>query len=253
VWRIIDRGGNSLKNLSLSIIVFAFVAVFVLASCNTAGELPQSLVTPIIPPPGAVATRSAKPTSASAQPVGTMPPVDIPTAAAPVPVSLPQQQPVAQRGQAVYEADCAACHGATGKGDGPQSQQIVIAMGGKLPNFADAAYARSVKPTDWFSVISNGRLQKGMPPFTSLVADDRWDVVAYLYTLSIPQEQVDKGKTVYTDKCALCHGATGKPDAQSAPGVPDLSDASKMADQSQADLDAVIANGKGAIDRKSVV
>lgn len=233
-----------MKNSRLTIIVFALVALFVLSSCNTAGELPQGPVTPIVPPPGAAATRAAQPTSAAAQPVGTMPPVDIPTAGALVPVTLPQQQPAAQRGQGIYEARCLACHGASGRGDGPQSQQIVAAMGGQLPNFADPTYARSVKPTDWLNVISNGRIQKGMPPFTSLAAEDRWDAVAYLYTLSIPQDQLDKGKTVYTDQCASCHGATGK---SGNAATPDISNASEMVSKSQADLDAVIAEGKGAM------
>ncbi len=239
-----------MKNLRLTLVVFALVALFVLSSCNTAGELPQGPVTPIVPPPGAAATRAAQPTSAAAQPVGTLPPVDIPTAGAPVPVALPQRQPAAQRGQGVYEARCLACHGAAGKGDGPQSQQIVANMGGKFPDLADVAFVRTVKPTDWFNVISNGRLQRGMPPFTSLTAEDRWDVVAYLYTLSIPQDQLDRGKAVYTDKCASCHGATGKSDNTA---TPDISDASKMVSKSQSDLDAVdavhraIANGKGAM------
>ena len=220
------------------VIAIALAAVFVLSACNTAGELPQGPVTPIVPPPGAVATRSAP-----VQAAGTVPAPSIPTAGAPVPVTFPQQPPVAQRGQAVYDTRCAACHGASGKGDGPQGQQIVAAMGGKLPNFSDSVYVRSVKPADWFNVISNGRLQRGMPPFTSLTLDDRWDVVAYLYTLSIPQVQLDLGKTVYADKCASCHGATGKSDKS---GAPDLSDVSQMA-KSQADLDAVIAAGKGAM------
>jgi len=233
-----------LKSHRLFTIALALVAVFVLESCNTAGELPQGPVTPLVPPPGAAETRAAQPTSALAQADATMSPATIPTAGAPVPVSLPQQLPVAQRGQGVYEVRCAACHGAAGKGDGPQSQQIVANMGGKFPDFSDPAYVRSVKPTDWFNVISNGRLQKGMPPFTGLTADDRWDVVSYLYTLSISQDQLDQGKTVYVDKCASCHGATGKSDN---PATPDLSDASKMADKSQADLDTVIANGQGTM------
>jgi mono/diheme cytochrome c family protein len=90
-------------------------------------------------------------------------------------------------------------------------------------------------------------MQKGMPPFTSLTADQRWDLVAYLYTLSIPEDRLDRGKAVYADKCTACHGATGKPDAQRAPGAPDLSDPAQMAAKSQADFDGVIANGRGAM------
>jgi hypothetical protein len=41
------------------------VALVVLAACNTAGELPQGPVTPIVPPTGAAATRSVQPTPTS--------------------------------------------------------------------------------------------------------------------------------------------------------------------------------------------
>jgi cbb3-type cytochrome c oxidase subunit III len=240
--RSVNPGGNSLKNWF--IILFALAAVLMLASCNTAGELPQGPVTPIVPPPGVVATRSAQPTAAVMQPAETAPAPTIPTVSAPVPVTFPQQPPVAQLGQSIFTTNCVPCHGSKGQGDGPQSQQIVAAMGGKLPNLADPAYARSAKPSDWFTVISNGRIQKGMPPFTSLDTDDRWDVVAYLYTLSISPEQLDKGKTVYADKCATCHGATGKP---AAADTPDLSDIARMAGKSQTDFDAIIAAGRGAM------
>jgi len=205
-----------------------------LASCNTAGELPAGPVTPIVPPPGVAATRSAQPTSA---PVAS-------TAAVPMTVTLPVRLPVASDGESLYAARCAACHGATGKGDGPQSQQIVASIGGTLPNFADLAYARAVKPTDWFNAITVGRLEKGMPPFTSLTDDQRWDVVAYLYTLSIPQEQLEQGKAIYTDKCVACHGASGKADT---PGAPDLADAARMIAKSQADLETIIVSGRGAM------
>jgi hypothetical protein len=82
VRRSIDRGGKSLKNLRLTLVAFAVMALFGLSSCNTAGELPQGPVTPIVPPPGAAATRVAQPTSVAAQSAGTLPPTDIPREAA---------------------------------------------------------------------------------------------------------------------------------------------------------------------------
>ena len=221
--------------------VLGLVALVVLSACNTAGELPQGPVTPIVPPPGVVSTRSAQPAAA---PVVSTAPAELPQAAPGAPVTLPASQPSAQAALQLYPTRCAPCHGDTGKGDGPQSQQVMAQMGGKLPNFADTAYARTVKPTDWFNVLSTGRMQKGMPPFTSLTADQRWDLVAYLYTLSIPQDRLDQGKSVYADQCVSCHGTTGK---AASPDTPDLSDPAQMAAKSQADVDAVIANGRGAM------
>jgi mono/diheme cytochrome c family protein len=74
------------------------------------------------------------------------------------------------------EVNCAPCHGAAGKGDGP------------------AAAALPVKPADWTSEkvqkqsdgelywkISNGR--GAMPPWKSLPEKDRWEIVNYIRSL----------------------------------------------------------------------
>ena len=60
-------------------LALSVVALVVLASCNTAGELPQGPVTPIVPPAGAVATRSAQPTSAPAASQPTATAITLPT------------------------------------------------------------------------------------------------------------------------------------------------------------------------------
>lgn len=204
-----------------------------LSACNLAGQLPEGPVTPIVPPPGATATRPAAPAAspAAAQPTAAV-------------VTLPARQPLAASGETLYAARCAACHGLTGKGDGPQSQALAASMGGKLQDFSDGAFARKVKPVDWYNVITNGRMQKGMPPFQDLADDQRWDLVAYLYSLSVPKDKLELGKGLYAAKCTLCHGEAGE---GINPGLPDLSDPGKMATQSQADFEAVIASGKGSM------
>ncbi len=55
------------------------MALVVLASCNTADELPQGPVTPLVPPAGAVATRSAQPTAAPAASQPTATAITLPT------------------------------------------------------------------------------------------------------------------------------------------------------------------------------
>jgi hypothetical protein len=81
--RIACGGGNSLNRFA--IIALALAAVFVLAACNTAGSLPEGPVTPIVPPPGALATSSAQATRAQApsEPTSTMPAPTLLTAGAP--------------------------------------------------------------------------------------------------------------------------------------------------------------------------
>ena len=79
-------------------------------------------------------------------------------------------------GKKLAETNCASCHGASGKGDGP------------------AAAALNPKPADWTSAkvqaesegelfwkISNGR--GPMPPWKHLSEKDRWDLVSYVKSL----------------------------------------------------------------------
>jgi mono/diheme cytochrome c family protein len=82
----------------------------------------------------------------------------------------------AGNGKKLAETNCASCHGASGKGDGP------------------AAAALTPKPADWTSAkvqgesegelfwkISNGR--GPMPPWKHLSEKDRWDLVSYVKSL----------------------------------------------------------------------
>ncbi len=82
-------------------------------------------------------------------------------------------------GKAIYETKCLACHGPTGMGDGPQAE----ALGVPVAALGDPAVAGQASLEDWFLVVTNGRLESMMPPFTSLTDRQRWDVVAYAMTL----------------------------------------------------------------------
>jgi len=95
---------------------------------------------------------------------------------------------------------------------------------GKLPNFSLAAFRRARAPQDLFKVITNGRVEKTMPPFASSLTDaERWDVTAYLYTLSASTETLEQGQKLFTANCAACHGVTGQGDGpQSVSALPDF-------------------------------
>ena len=74
----------------------SLAAFLFLAACNTAGELPQGPVTPIVPPAGAAATRSAQPTSAPAQPGNRLPALSAPDRTASIVGTLVNGTPGAQ-------------------------------------------------------------------------------------------------------------------------------------------------------------
>ena len=86
------------------------------------------------------------------------------------------------RGRTIYQAECQACHGLTGGGDGP-------AAAGLNPRPADLRIHMAAGHTDGqlFNWISEGFTGTAMPAFKkSLSEDDRWHVINFLRTL-VPQ------------------------------------------------------------------
>ncbi len=129
-------------------------------------------------------------------PPGYVPPTPMPTLGN----LFPAQAPNVANGAAIYAEKCQACHGAAGMGDGPQGIQLgvtVTAFG--LPDIARAA-----SPAQWYEVVTRGRMDRFMPPFSSLNDQQRWDVVAYVASLHITPEQVEQGKQLFETNCADC-------------------------------------------------
>jgi high-affinity iron transporter len=83
-------------------------------------------------------------------------------------------------GQAIYQRDCASCHGALGRGDGPAAAGLDPAP----PAFADAEAMRDVTPALMYRIVSVGVQGTAMAGWAgTLSPDQRWNVVAYLNTL----------------------------------------------------------------------
>lgn len=79
------------------------------------------------------------------------------------------------RGKSVYTAECASCHGARGRGDGPSAKDLEKSPGDmtKLGSQSDGAL---------FWKITEGK--KPMASFASkLNEQQRWDVINYMRTL----------------------------------------------------------------------
>jgi mono/diheme cytochrome c family protein len=164
--------GNLMKRISAFLLIsFSLL----LTACNL------SLAEDVTPPPGYVAP-TAQPTLGPLYP-----------AAAPDP----------QNGAAIYVEKCAACHGDTGLGDGAQGKQLpvtVAALG--LPQTAQKA-----SPVDWYTAVSQGRMERFMPPFASLTEQERWDVVAYAFSLHTTPDQLADGQALFESNCANCDTA----------------------------------------------
>lgn len=105
-------------------------------------------------------------------------------------VPSPLSRPSAARGATLYRADCAACHGSSGEGDGP-------AAAGIEPPPADLAApsrAAAGTPARDFQVVSLGVPGTRMKGWADqLSVQQRWDVVAYIQTLRFGAAQVAEG------------------------------------------------------------
>jgi mono/diheme cytochrome c family protein len=91
----------------------------------------------------------------------------------------------APRGQALYEAHCAVCHGVTGKGDGPGARVVRQPM----RDFGDPAAMQRLTDRFLFEIIQKGSSQFGrsnaMPAWGMKLSDaEIHDVVAYIRSLA---------------------------------------------------------------------
>ncbi len=136
------------------------------------------------------------------------------------PVQLPTRRPNANAGAAIYVDKCMACHGEQGRGDGSRAAQVQSQTGTPPADLTSDPIARAQSPEQWYNQITNGQLDKLMPPFAqSLSPDQRWDVIAYLWTLATSPSEIAQGQSIYTSQCGQCHGATGRGDGPQATGT----------------------------------
>ena len=129
-----------------------------------------------------------------------LPPTAMPTLGALFPASAPD----VQKGAAIFAERCAPCHGAAGLGDGPQSMQLPVTV----PGIGLPEVARVAAPADWFKIVTQGNIDRFMPPFVGSLSDqDRWNVVAYAMSLHSTAEQRERGRSIVEKDCPTCGSA----------------------------------------------
>jgi high-affinity iron transporter len=97
---------------------------------------------------------------------------------------VPARGPSLARGKAVYDRECASCHGALGRGDGPAAAGLDPAPA----SLAAGTALRDATPLDFFRRVSIGVVGTAMPGFEhTLSAEDRWAVAAYATLLRLPK------------------------------------------------------------------
>lgn len=156
----------------------------------------------------------------------------------------PLVPPDPAKGETIYAEKCAPCHGESGKGDGPRAAQLpnpVTAIG-------DVQVARQSTPAEWYRIVTQGNIDRFMPPFNSLSDRERWDVVAYAYQLGTTEAALAQGEMIYQANCAVCHGEQGQGDGPEASGLPtaptSFLNQAWISERSAADFFTVISSGR---------
>jgi high-affinity iron transporter len=114
--------------------------------------------------------------------------------------AAPRGVPSLVSGEAIYREQCAACHGASGRGDGPGAA-------GLDPPPADLADSslRSTSPLDFFRKINVGVAGTAMPAFQGLLPEDRrWAVALYTASLRAGEAERRRGAEVLRQGCDSC-------------------------------------------------
>jgi mono/diheme cytochrome c family protein len=93
---------------------------------------------------------------------------------------LPRTRQTVQRGAAVYEQNCASCHGATDAGDGPVGRTLSPSPA-NLAIFAQMPIAQWDPFMYWTVAEGGAQFNSAMPAFKSTLSkDDIWAVIAYI-------------------------------------------------------------------------
>jgi len=140
-------------------------------------------------------------------------------------------------GQRIFASNCALCHGPTASGSEG------------FPNLTDTDWLYGGTPAAIKQTILHGR--NGAMPANGLKPDmtdtERNDIVAHVLSLSGREGSGDaaKGKALYAQACAACHGADGK--GLQAVGAPNLTDNTWLYGGSEAKINFTIRNGRAGV------
>jgi len=115
---------------------------------------------------------------------------DIPDAASALRNPVVASDETLREGQALWAAHCQSCHGAQGRGDGPDAKLHERRKGHAPRNLTDPDVQENLTDGDIFYRISNGIIERSkdniiMPSFADKVPSEggRWRLVLYVRQL----------------------------------------------------------------------
>ncbi|MBI1991713.1 MAG: c-type cytochrome [Candidatus Omnitrophica bacterium] len=140
-----------------------------------------------------------------------------------------------ETGRRLYEKQCAVCHGPTGAGDGPAAYLLYPKPRDFTSNEFRLVSTGTMQATDddLFLTITRGMPGSAMPSWETLTPQERWALVSYVRHLTgvsdlidpasiiqVPPEtpktpeSIARGRDIFAQACASCHGPQGKGDGQ---------------------------------------
>lgn len=135
-------------------------------------------------------------------------------------------------GQRLFLTYCAQCHGSDARG------------GAGFPNLTDHDWLWGGEPAKITETLVQGR-QAVMPAWTQLGGENIKDVANYarsLSNLASDSIRAQRGKDVFVQNCAACHGADGK--GNQALGAPNLTDGVWLYGGSEARIIETVSKGR---------
>jgi len=157
-----------------------------------------------------------------------------------------QEDPVgaAYRGERIFLEHCTQCHGPEGRGDGSMSAELPV----PIADFTDPTFVESRSPQDLHDVISEGRMENLMPPWSEALSEQEiWDTAAYLWSLHLTTADLAGGAAAYEQACVECHAGDGA-GVEQTPPVPDLGDRQWLARNQTDMLEAVTSDSHPAVE-----
>ncbi len=141
------------------------------------------------------------------------------------------------RGEALFAARCAVCHGPDGRGDGLFAPDLPAP-----PRDLVSAPVRTRDATgpvgadELLRTITAGAPAHGMPSFAHLPEADRWSLALFVLArreeaagerrqVALPprsEVDLDLGRQVFAQRCALCHGAAADGQGPAGPTLVDV-------------------------------
>src|SRR5690606_20230645 len=90
------------------------------------------------------------------------------------------------------------CHGTEGRGDGPLIGEGPNMIANRPRDFTDPTTTQEQTPLEWFTIITEGQLDRLMPPWKDALSEsERWAVALYTYTLHYTPEQLEAGQALW--------------------------------------------------------